>query len=365
MNIKFTEAEQKRFQLTARDLEFAEQFEQMALGEDVDPVNMREFLASPSAMILIPKVIVGTMREVAEPMYIGTSMLTKIRLKQGQSMIFPSIGVMRAFDVAEGQEFPEDTIDWQTHETPEIRVNKSGIRIRVTDEMISDNQWDVVSMLVREAGRAMARHKEEKAFKQFSKHGHTVFDNNLRTANPDAGTTGKDIDGNMNDTLSAEDFLDIIIAVMNNEFTPSDVLLHPLSWSAFAKNELSGMVAGNPYGTYPATGDPKNFQLGPNSIAGRLPFAFNIQLSPFIPFDKTNKTFDMYVVDKANIGVLLVKDDISTEQFDEPARDMHNVKIKERYGIGILNEGRAISVAKNISIATSYNDPIRVKTVTA
>lgn len=362
MNIKFTEAEIQKYKLTEQDLKFVEQFEAMVNGE-AEPVKMQEFLATPSAQILIPKVIVGTMRQVAEPMYIGTKMLTRVRLKQGQSMIFPSIGVMRASFLAEGQEYPEDTIDWQTHETPEIRVRKAGIRIRVTDEMITDSQWDVVAMMVREAGRAMARLKEETAFLEFSRHGHPVFDNALRQTNPEAGTTGLDVNGNYNDTLSAEDFLDMIIAVMNNEFTPTDVLLHPLTWSVFAKNELMGSLAKAPYDNYPHKGTPTSMQLGPDSIAGRLPFAFNVQLSPFIPFDKKAKRFDMYVVDRNNIGVLLVKEDLSTEQFDEPARDIRNIKIKERYGIGILNEGRAIAVAKNIALAKSYNEPIRVKNV--
>lgn len=364
MKINFTEAEIAKYKVTEQDLKFAEQFDAMIQGEEaVDAVSMREYLASPSASILIPKVVIGQMREVAEPMYIGTSLLTKIRLKQGQSMIFPSIGVMRAGDVAEGQEYPEDTIDWQTHETPEIRVGKSGIRVRVTDEMVTDSQWDVVSMLVREAGRAMARHKEQKAFNQFSKHGHTVFDNALRSQNASYGTTGLDIDGAFNDTLSAEDFLDVIIAVMNNEFTPSDILLHPLTWSTFAKNELTGALMKSPQDYYPHTNKPGNMALGPNSIAGRLPFGFNVQLSPFIPFDKKAKRFDMYVVDRNNIGVLLVKEDLSTESFNEPARDIANIKVKERYGIGILNEGRAIAVAKNISMAKSYNEPTRIKQV--
>lgn len=362
MNIQFTESEIAKYQLTEKEMKFGEQFDAMISG-DADSVNMREFLATPSASILIPKVIVGTMRQVAEPMYIGTSMLTRIRLKQGQSMIFPSMGVMRAGDIAEGQEYPEDVFDVQTHETPEIRVGKSGIRIRVTDEMVSDSQWDVVSMLVREAGRAMARHKEEKAFNQFTKHGHEVFNNAIRGANADAGTTGRDIDGNYNDTLSAEDFLDMIIAVMNNGFNPSDILLHPLSWSVFAKNELMGSLAKAPNDMYPHKPNPGSMALGPNSIAGRLPFAFNVQLSPFIPFDKKAKRFDMYVVDKNNIGVLLVKEDLTTEQFDEPARDIRNVKIKERYGIGILHEGRGIAVAKGISMDKSYNEPVRIKNV--
>ena len=103
--------------------------------------------------------------------------------------------------------------------------------------------------------------------------------------------------------------------------------------------------------------------MGPESIQGRLPFAFNVMLSPFIPLDKKNKRFDMYVVDRNNIGVLLVKEDLTTEEFREPARDIRNLKIKERYGIGILNEGKAVAVAKNISMAKSYNEPTRIKSV--
>jgi hypothetical protein len=364
MNIHFTEAEKAKYKLTEQDLKFAEQFDAMVSGDpNVEPANMKEYLASPSATLLIPKVLVGQMRQVAEPMYIGSSLLQKIRLKQGVSMIFPSIGVMRAADVAEGQEYPEDTIDWQTHETPEIRVGKSGVRVRVTEEMVAESQWDVVSMLIQEAGRAMARHKEQKAFNQFSKHGHVVFDNALRASNPDAGTTGLDKDGVKNDTLSAEDFLDMMIAVMNNEFTPSDILLHPLSWTVFAKNELMGALAKAPNDYYPHKGAPGSMALGPESIAGRLPFAFNVNLSPFIPFDKKAKRFDMYVVDRNNIGVLLVKEDLSTDQFIEPARDIRNIKFKEKYGIGILNEGRGIAVAKGISMAKSYNEPVRVKQI--
>lgn len=362
MKLNFTEAEKNKYKITEKDLKFVEQFDAMIKGdENVDPVNMREFLATPSAQILIPRVIVGTMREAAEPLYIGTNMLERIQLRSGQSMIFPSIGVMRAADVAEGQEIPEDTIDWQTHETPEIRVGKSGIRLRVTEEMIQDSQWDIVAMMVREAGRAMARHKEQKAFYNFSRYGHTVFDN--MSADSEAQTTGQDINGAANDTMSAEDFLDVIIAVMNNEYTPSDILLHPLSWSVFAKNELMGSLQKSPNDMYPHTNQPGSMALGPDSIAGRLPFAFNVQLSPFIPFDKKAKRFDMYVVDKNNIGVNLVKEELSTDQFDEPARDIRNIKIKERYGIGILNEGKAIAVAKNISMAKSYNEPTRIQNV--
>lgn len=357
---KLEENELKKLVLVQEELDVLEVFKTLAEGNiPAKEFRLEEFLATPSAQVLLPRVIVGAMREAAEPLYIGTKMLQKIRLNAGQSMIFPSIGIMRAYDVAEGQEIPEDTIDWQTHETPEIRVGKSGVRVRVTDEMISDSQWDIVSMMIKQAGRAMARHKEQKAFHQFRKHGHTVFDNFL--SDPDAHTTGLDQNGVMNGTFSAEDFLDLIIAVMSNEYTPSDLLMHPLAWTVFAKNELMGSLAKAPYDNYPAKGAPKTMALGPDSIQGRLPFQFNVQLSPFIPLDKINKRFDVYCVDRNNIGVLLVRDDLKTEEFDEPARGLKNLKMIERYGIGVLNQGKGIAMAKNISMAKSYAEPILVR----
>lgn len=361
--ISFTEAEKQRFSLTEADLKLAENLGK-ALEGDSDDVNVKitEMLASPSAQVLIPKVVIGAMREAAEPLYIGKNLLQTVRFKgAGASMIFPSIGVMRAFDVGEAQEIPEDTIDWQLHEGTEIRIGKSGVRVRFTEEMIQDSQWDIVSMMIKEAGRAMARHKEQKIFYNFSRFGHTVFDN--LDVNPEAHTRGLNEAGTQNGTMSAEDFLDLIIAVMGNEYTPSDILMHPLAWTVFARNELTGALAKAPYDNYPHKGAPTSMAMGPESIQGRLPFAFNVQLSPFIPLDKKNKRFDMYVVDRNNIGILLQKEDLTSEKFIEPARDITNLKIKERYGIGILNEGKAVAVAKNISMEKSFNPPITVKQV--
>lgn len=360
---KLTEAEADMLVLNEAEVHAMESFGKLAEGEIADNFALKEFLATPSAQVLIPRVIVGAMREAAEPLYIGTKMLQKIRLKSGQSMVFPSIGIMRAYDVAEGQEIPEDTIDWQTHETPEIRVGKSGVRVRVSDEMISDSQWDIVSMLIKQAGRAMGRHKEQKAFHQFRKHGHTVFDNYRRVENGGYGTTGLDKNGALNDTFSAEDFLDLIIAVMANEYNVTDLLMHPLAWTVFAKNELMGNLQANPYGNYPVKGNPGGMALGPESIQGRIPFGLSVSLSPFIPLDKKSRRFDVYAVDRNNIGVMLVKDDMKTEEFDEPARGLKNLKMIERYGIGVLNQGNAIAVAKNINMDKSYAEPMLIKNV--
>jgi hypothetical protein len=213
--------------------------------------------------------------------------------------------------------------------------------------------------LVRKAGEAMARLKEEKIFIQFSKHGHIVYDNDIRQKYPEAGTTGCDIDGNMNNTMSTEDMIDLFIAVMMNGFNPTDIIMHPLTWSVFFKNDLIHSLSHAALGGSQVT----NLSISPETVQGRIPFAININFTPFAPFNFDTKKFDMYVVDRNNIGILLVKDPLSTEQFDDPMRDIQTIKVKERYGIGVLNEGKAVATARNLAFARSYPTPDRIKIV--
>jgi hypothetical protein len=339
-----------------RMLDLSEDWTQIPKNE---LVTVREALTTQDASILIPRVITGMMREAAEPLYIGTQLLQKVRLTEGRSIEFPSIGAMRAHDIGESQSYLEETVDFQLHRTQEVKVGKSGMVVRVTDEMINDSQWDVIGILVRKAGEAMARLKEEKIFIQFSKHGHIVFDNDIRQKYPEAGTTGMDIEGHYNNTLSTEDLIDMFIAVMANGYTPTDIIMHPLTWSVFFKNDIINSL------THAALGGSQitNLKIQPDQVQGRIPFAININFTPFAPFNYETKKFDMYVVDRNNIGILLEKEPLSTEQFDDPMRDIQTIKVKERYGIGILNEGKAVATARNIAFEKSYPAPDRIKIV--
>lgn len=359
-----TDYEMAHCPLNDEDVELMSIFGKILDGEEVPGFEMRDFLASPQAKILIPRVVIGQMRKSADPTYLASSFFKKIRLKAGQATLSPSIGVMRAYDVAEGMEIPQEDIDWQTHRNGLISVGKVGLRLQFTDEVIKDTDWDIVSIMLQEAGRAMARHKEQKAFMEWIKHGWIVFDNNLRKSDPikwkEAGTSGTDFTNNLNDTMSIDDFLDLIIAVYNNEYTPTDLIMHSLAWMSFAKNGLTGVFTALSDGFRRPESPNAQFKIGPDSIQGRLPFSFNVNLSPFAPIDKINKTFDMFVVDRNNVGVQIVKDDITTEEFRDPARDLRNVKFIERYGYGTFNEGRACCAARAISMARGYNKPERI-----
>jgi HK97 family phage major capsid protein len=318
-------------------------------------VNVSEALTTADANILIPKVISQVVVEAAEPLYLASQFFQRVQLNEGRSMEFIQFGAIRAFEIGEGQEYPNQLLNIATQgmdQSVSVKVKKYGLKVQITDEMISDSQWDVIGLHLRAAGRALARKKEEVIFEEFNKHGHVVFDAGKYALGQDGYPTGRGFDGNYNGTLTAEDMIDMAVSIMSAGFTPTDIIMHPLTWALFAKNAMlmENDIAAFGQGQY--FKDPREFNAN-NSLG------LNIIFSPFVPFDAASKKFDFYVLDRNNIGVLLVKDEISTEQFDDPLRDIQTLKLKERYGVGILYGGLGIAVARNISYAKTWPAPER------
>ena len=338
--------------------------------------TIQEAITTTDAVKLIPKVIEGKLREAAEPEYLGTRFFQTVRVDGGNSAVYviPVVGEVTAYEVGEGTRYKETALDYNTLEnaTLEIRVKKIGVKVSITEEAIADSSWDILGINVRKMGRAMARYKEEMIFNNFSQHGHVVFDNALRKVQPAAGTTGLGKDGVENDTLSVEDFLDLTLALMGNGYNPTDVIMHPLTWVVFARNSMigngltfgalggnnvhfNGAIQGTPgFGGLQANGNGQKLIMTPDQVQNRLPVPMVINFSPWVKFDKLTKRFDMYVVDNSEVGIVAQREGLSTENWTDPEKDIRNLKAKERYGIGLLNNGRAITVAKNIAVAASY-----------
>ncbi|MGL4819306.1 MAG: phage major capsid protein [Bacilli bacterium] len=317
-------------------------------------VTVTEALTSADANLLIPKVISTVVTEAAEIVTQVSNLFQRVTLNEGRSMEFIHFGAIRAFEIGEGREYPNQSLDIAGGGmgSIDVKVRKYGLKVAITDEMIADSLWDVIGLHLRAAGRAMARKKEEVCFEEIEKHGHVVFDAKRFAPGTEGYPTGRGFDGELNGTLTAEDIIDMAVSIMAAGFTPNLIVMHPLCWALFAKNaalEGSNIAA---FGQGTSNFNPMAFNTS-NALGLEVVF------SPFVPFDQENKTFSFYLIDRNNIGVMLVKDPISTEQFDDPTRDIQTLKLKERFGVGILNQGLAIAVARNIKFAKTYSAPER------
>lgn len=318
-------------------------------------ISIREALTTADANILMPKVIQQVTTEAAEARYVATRLFKRVNLTEGRSMEFIHFGAIRAFEVAEGQEYPEQSLNLTSEGigAVNVRVRKYGLKVSITDEMIDESQWDIIGLHLAAAGQALARLKEQNAFRAFSQSGHVVFDGDMFKVGEEGYPTGRGFDGELNGTLTAEDMMDMAVSIMSAGFTPTTIIMHPLCWSLFAKNDFVAAADRAAFGQGAAdVKDPREFNTS-NSLG------LKVEFSPFVPFNQVDKKFDFYIVDEDNVGVIVVKDDISTEQFDDPSRDIQSLKIKERYGLGILNGGLGIGVARNVAFKKTYPAPAR------
>jgi HK97 family phage major capsid protein len=318
-------------------------------------VTVTEALTTADANLLIPKVISQVVVEAAEPLYLASQFFQQVQLNEGRSIEFMHFGAVRAFEVGEGQEYRDQLLNLTGQgiaQSVDVKVKKYGLKVPITDEMIADSQWDVIGLHLRAAGRAMARLKEEIIFEEFNKHGHVVFDADKYAPGDDGYPTGRGFSGEFNGTMTAEDMVDMAVSIMSAGFTPTDIIMHPLCWALFAKNAMLGQNDIAAFGQGQYFKDPREYNAN-NSLG------LNIIFSPFIGFHQADKKFDFYVIDRNNIGVIVVKDEISTEQFDDPLRDIQTLKVKERYGVGILYGGLGIAVARNIKYAKTWPAPER------
>ena len=344
--------------------------------------SIKETIMTTDVVDLVPRIIESKMIEAEDTQSVISPFFTKVQAgNTNGTVVVPIIGELQAHEVAEGGAYNDEAVEINTLEynSIEVRPKKIGLKVTLSEEVIMDSYWDIMEANLSRIGGAMARYKDEWCAREFSEHGHVVFDNALAAQNPHAATTGLGEDSLPNNTLSVEDFMSMCLALMANDKTPTDVIMHPLCWLVFARNAMvgQGLTFGamgamnvNPFGTTQGTGGfaglsnnmgPQQFVLNESQARFNLPMPINVILSPRVKFDKQNKTFDMYVIDRNNIGAIVQREDLSVEKWTNPEIDVRIIKAKERYGIGIMDNGKGIAVAKNISAMPSYPRPTVVR----
>jgi len=353
--------------------------------------EMMDVLNTSNAGPLLPKVVVQIIQEAQEPLLVGTSLLDQIPYQYGQSIVFPAMGAMTADDIAEGQEYPEHQPQIGGA-TVTANVGKVGMAFGFTEEMIRYSQFDLMGLYMRQAGRAMARHKETKIFQHVLSLGVKVFDNADPTTSSHGVTTGRGLAGAANGSMIMDDLFDMMAQLIHQGFVPDTILVHPLTWLMWVKDPTMRSFAlqsgggsffqrwqGSPAARYPIQNGPQG-KLGlsggrdivPGGNAGSqsasgvndydqnatgapvlpsyMPFPFRVIVSPFMPFDPDTLLTDVVVFQSGELGAMLVDEALTTDEWSDPRVDVRKIKLRERYGIGIYNEGLAIAVAKNVKV---------------
>tara|TARA_B100001250_G_scaffold414081_1_gene450587 strand:+ start:2325 stop:3677 length:1353 start_codon:yes stop_codon:yes gene_type:complete len=322
----------------------------------------------------------------------------------GRTVEIGGVGALHAAEVPEGQEYPEADFSYGDGYIIQLGIAKHGLKLRITQEVIDDNLFDVFGMWLQMAGRALARHKEEYGIMLLNDMGITVADNGQANDDTELGhMSGRDIAGNFNGTMTANDIFDMWVYGYLRGFNYDTLLMNPLAWKVFMNDDKAreiffsnGVIASNrqPDGSGASTfgagfgglgykSDPYGNDynnLAANQLAGPNPFtqnlnplgaSFNIApkylpsplkiiVSPHVGYGsstvggKAVKVTDIMMADSQNAGLLMTKEGISMDEWADPERDIRSMKIKERWGMALLAQGKGVAVAKNVVIADNY-----------
>jgi hypothetical protein len=354
-------------------------------------INFKDLMATPQAAYWMPKVVEEIVREPVEPMLIVSSLLDRIAYTAAARITFPALGALVAYDIPEAGAYPEQTLQVSPGSIT-INVGKTGVAFKITEEMQTHSQYDLMNMHIRAARRALDRHKEKKGMDFISALGVTLFDN-IKPQESMFGTcTGRAITGSGNGSCRMEDLLKAYAHVMMQGYTPDTILLHPLAWSMWMADPLlqtivkntgngqwfqphnmpksglpwaassqggQGMAGG--YGAYTAPGNAasetptgaagldQNLNT-PAMIPSYFPHPLRVLVSPFVPYNEANNTCDIMICDSANLGAIVVEHDVVMDQWEDMATDVIKVKLKERYAFTGYADGLSSGVLRNVPI---------------
>jgi hypothetical protein len=370
---------------------------------DVQKFELKDLVTREDLMRFMPQTVETVVREAIEPnLFIVQNLCQPITIEQGSRIQIGALGSMEAGRVGQAGEYPEKMLDMDGGDMVAITTDKYGLKISLTEEVVQQNQFDVVNVWLRAAGKAMARCKEKVGTKLISEMGSKIFDNVSPSTSYAGITTGRDITGTPNGSMTSADVFEMYAYLLNRGFTPDTLLMHPLAWKTFATDpemrevvlaastiaQVRGPSAPNwgtghqgyglrTAGTGTETTSGNNVK-GPNpwvntlnplgaqwNIApSYLPSPIKVIVTHFIPFSygtrgiermDTGCTTNVIMVDSSACAVVGQSEQVRTDRWTDPERDILNIKVREAYGFAVLEQGKGIAKASNISVSRNYN----------
>ena len=357
------------------------------------PLTIHDLVTSEDIAPFVPKVVKKIIVEAIEPaLLIVDNLFTQVNLPEGTMVEIGAIGAIVAGRIPQGGDYPTSTLATDTvGATTQITVAKFGCAINVAREVITDNQFDVIRLWLRAAGAALARLKESQGIKLIDDMGITVFDNATPGSSELGVVTGRGIDGVQNGTMTLNDLFDLWAYLALRGFTPDTIIMSPLAWKVFSVDPqlreivLNGAVLATrrmPLG-YGAKGWDDIFNglglkmTGTGTTEGSspwtqtitpvgstynvppkyLPSPMKVIVSHLVPFSQTTgqkATTDIIMADSQRCGILVQRENPTTEEQDIFSNDTHVVHIYERYGMNVMDQGKGIALARNVIVDYNY-----------
>ena len=380
------------------DAEFRFLIDNNGYTEDGIRIEIKDAVATADAPQTLKRVYTEIIQSVVQFEMVGERLIQKVRHDQigGESVSFKWIGAGYIPDVrrSEGGEYPEFTLAMGSTSTVRAQFQQYGLVVKVTAEQIKYNQWDVIRTHITQAALALGRAKEKLIFEIFNDQGVVVFDNAAPLSSLKGVCTGRDIYGNKNGAITQNDLIDMYSQALANGYVMNTILIHPWAYPIFQKDPIlrhQGYITGNPRGYLNSTLSPVNsyknktvdtwrkqtrssngdaatltdaemqlLSTGYQKLPDYSPLSgITIITSHLVPFDPVARTTSIIMLDTESSAILNEQAPMTVDSWDDSAREVTSVRIKESYSIDIIDKGRGVILARNVPLVANeiFNDP--------
>jgi hypothetical protein len=326
----------------------------------------KELMTASDFGILFQKVVTDAIRTPVEPEYIGVKLFTRtIQVDSNTIFKIPTITGTTAEDVPHNERLPRKDLGMGQSVIASDML-RTGLAFDIDPDLLTDAMYNLLPYYIAAGKSAMNRKKEEKVWNRCLERAKVMFDNSLPTA--DAWTNGKAEDGRtQNGSFSLYDMIDMMGAMMNNGYTPTDFLANPLSWAIWHKDPVlraqfyhAGQVGQNIWSKTP--------DMSSSGIQGIFPFGVTYHSTRFMT-PRFGQSFvgglpaatgvanvtDMLLLDRNNPLIIIQREGMTMERWDNgPEIDYTSLGFKEKYLIEGFDLVRSAVVAKNIRLVQNF-----------
>lgn len=336
---------------------------------------------------------------------------------QSANVTIRTLGGVKVEEVPEGGNYPETgtAVADQAYRIA-LAIRKFGAKVGGTRELIESDNWGIFAATLAMLKDELDNNRENLAMQMLNNQAGYVLIDNANAANVALGSaTGRGIDGSFNGAFGLDDAMNLISWMEMRGYYVDSVLLHPFMWSMWQRDpEIREVMLGSsvqyvpngnaapgwgdPFGglgapwsrfgstipqTTPAvaqaglsgfnTVDPIYGKLGISNYAwpNLTPFGATYQaqpkhidrplkviVTPLVPYYKisgsTKYATNLIFADSRKCGLILRKENPTFENWKDIEREIDWIKIRERFGMALKEQGRAIAVARNIVIDRTY-----------
>lgn len=389
MKIKYTQIPQD----LQPQLENAKSLLQHGSDAQGEFITVEDALTMPNAGLVFKRAIEEVVLTPKQPNLIGSLLVrTTFVTQPGRTLTLRSLGAvdMLDFSVPEHGEYREVSAAIGGGSIIELKFAKFGCAFKISEELIEYSTWDLINLQIQQIVNAMLRFRDKAIFNMLFSRGIRVFDNKNPNEALIGRTVGRDITGAGNGSMTFEDLITMYSIVQESGYTPNVLLCHPLHWAMFAKDPVlrnagfmkgdigqylsSMMKDGSPYDNAPSSpalnvrremtpAEMVSLDTSTPTLPSYNPISgITILTSPLVPYNPTERTGDILLLDTENSGILAISEPLNLTEWDEQRNDLKVIKFREKWALDVYDNGKAIAVAKNISFDSNemFYNPIPV-----